>query len=104
MSVVHLNKDNFESEVINSEVPVLVDFWAMWCGPCRMLAPTIEELSEELTNVKVCKLDVDENPELSDKYGITNIPCLMVFKGGDVVKTAIGVQPKEVLKEMVLSV
>ncbi|MCQ2532369.1 MAG: thioredoxin [Saccharofermentans sp.] len=104
MSVIHLSKDNFEEEVLKSDVPVLVDFWATWCGPCRMLAPTIEELSNELTDVKVCKLDVDDNPELSEKYGIMNIPCLMVFKGGDVVKTAIGVQPKETLKEMVLSV
>lgn len=104
MSVIHLNSDNFESEVINSEVPVLVDFWASWCGPCRMLAPTIEELSEELTQVKVCKLDVDENEELSEKYGIMNIPCLMVFKGGEVVKQTIGVQPKEAIKNLVLSV
>ena len=115
MAVVHLNKENFEAEVLKSEVPVLVDFWAAWCGPCRMMAPVIEELAEEFeaggsaaggaaggAAVKVCKLDVDECSEIAEKYGIESIPTLMVFKGGEVVKTAIGVQPKEVLKLMVL--
>lgn len=113
MAVVHLNKENFEAEVLKSEVPVLVDFWAAWCGPCRMMAPVIEELAEEFEAgaarsaaggavVKVCKLDVDDCPEIAEKYGIESIPTLMVFKGGEVVKTAIGVQPKEVLKLMVL--
>ena len=118
MAVVHLNKENFEAEVLKSEVPVLVDFWAAWCGPCRMMAPVIEELAEEFAAagaagsaaggvaggaaVKVCKLDVDDSPEIAEQYGIESIPTLMVFKGGEVVKTAIGVQPKEVLKLMVL--
>ena len=103
MAVVHLNKENFEAEVLKSEVPVLVDFWAAWCGPCRMMAPVIEELAEEFgAAVKVCKLDVDDCPEIAEQYGIESIPTLMVFKGGEVVKTAIGVQPKEVLKLMVL--
>ena len=111
MAVVHLNKENFEAEVLKSEVPVLVDFWAAWCGPCRMMAPVIEELAEEFeaggsaaggATVKVCKLDVDDCPEIAEQYGIESIPTLMVFKGGEVVKTAIGVQPKEMLKLMVL--
>ncbi|MBO4392601.1 MAG: thioredoxin [Clostridia bacterium] len=86
---------NFEEEVIRSDKPVLVDFWATWCGPCRMLAPVIEEISEERNDIKVCKIDVDEEPELAAEYGIQSIPTLIVFKDGQPVKKSIGVRPKD---------
>lgn len=88
---------NFEGEVLKSEKPVLVDFWAPWCGPCQALGPVIEELSKEVTAVKVAKLNVDENPASAQAYGVMSIPTLKVFKGGEVVKEFIGVQPKEKL-------
>ena len=95
MSEVVLTEQNFEEEVLKSEIPVLVDFWATWCGPCRMLAPTIAKIAEEQRGViKVGKVDVDEEPELAAKYGIASIPTLMVFKNGAVVKSSIGVVPK----------
>ena len=90
-----ITADNFEKEVINSDVPVIVDFWATWCGPCRMIAPILEEISEETINVKICKVDVDDQPELAAEYGIQSIPTLIVFKNGEPVNKAIGVRPKE---------
>jgi thioredoxin 1 len=90
---------NFQQEVLNSQKPVLVDFWAPWCGPCQMMGPIIEELAEELEGkVVVGKLNVDENPQMAQKYGIMSIPTLLVFKNGQVVEQFVGVQPKEVLK------
>jgi len=95
---------NFEEEVLNSQKPVLVDFWAPWCGPCQMMGPIIEELAEELEGkVVVGKLNVDENPQMAQKYGIMSIPTLLVFKNGQVVEQFVGVQPKEVLKRVLLS-
>lgn len=95
---------NFEQEVLNSQKPVLVDFWAPWCGPCQMMGPIIEELAEELEGqVVVGKLNVDENPQMAQKYGIMGIPTLLVFKNGQVVEQFVGVQPKEVLKQALLS-
>ena len=91
---------NFEGEVINSEKPVLVDFWAPWCGPCQVMGPIMEELSAEMGDkIKIGKLNVDENGEVAQKYGIMSIPSLKVFKGGKVVKEFTGVQSKETLKE-----
>lgn len=88
--------DNFESEVINSELPVLVDFWAEWCQPCRMLAPTIEELANEYHGkVKVGKLDTDSNREVSIKFGISAIPTIILFHGGEVKKKFVGLTPKD---------
>jgi len=90
---------NFEEEVLNSQIPVLVDFWAPWCGPCQMMGPIIEELAEELEGkVVVGKLNVDENPQMAQKYGIMSIPTLLIFKNGQVIEQFVGVQPKEVLK------
>ncbi len=101
MAEIVLSEQNFEAEVMKSEIPVLVDFWATWCGPCRMLAPTIEKIAEEQEGVvKVCKLDVDEEPEIAARFGIASIPTLMVFKNGAVVKKSVGVQPKAMIEEM----
>jgi len=95
---------NFEQEVLNSQKPVLVDFWAPWCGPCQMMGPIIEQLVEELEGkVVVGKLNVDENPQMAQKYGVMSIPTLLIFKDGQVVEQFVGVQPKEVLKQVLLS-
>ena len=92
--------DNFESEVINSDQPVLVDFWATWCGPCRTIAPTIEEIASDYDGkAKVVKLDVDNNPQTAMKYGIRSIPSLLFFKDGKPVDQMVGVVPKKVLAE-----
>jgi len=93
---IQVNDDNFKKEVLGSEELVLVDFWAPWCMPCRMLAPTIEEIGEEMDGkVKVCKMNVDENVQYPQEYGIMSIPTVMLFKDGQVVETMIGLQPKE---------
>ena len=101
MSEVVLSANNFEAEVLQSKLPVLVDFWATWCGPCRMLAPTIAKIAEEKAGqIKVCKLDVDEAPEIAAKYGIASIPTLMVFLNGEAVRTSVGVQQKAAIEAM----
>ena len=101
MSEIILTKDNFESEVINSEIPVVVDFWATWCGPCRMMGPIIEKFAEEFDGVyKVGKVDVDEEEELSDRFNIMSIPTIKVFKNGENTSSAVGVQSRERLLEM----
>lgn len=95
MAVLVLNKDNFENEVLNSDKPVLVDFYADWCGPCRMTAPVIEEISDERSDIKVCKVNVSEQPELAEKYEVDSIPALAVFKNGRLANFAVGARPKE---------
>ena len=98
MAEIRITKDNFETEVLDSKLPVLVDFWATWCGPCMMLAPTIEEIAEEYAaTVKVGKVNVDEEPELASMFGIMSIPTVMVFKNGEVTATSVGVKPKDAL-------
>ena len=101
MSEVIFSDDNFESEVIKSDVPVLVDFWAPWCGPCKMQGPVVDELAEEFNGkkVKIGKLNVDENQASASQYGIMSIPTLAIFKGGEVVETMVGMQSKEILQE-----
>ena len=102
--VLTLTESNWNEEVINSDKPVLVDFWAPWCGPCRIIAPIIEELAEEFEGqIKVGKLNTDENPNIAMQYGIRAIPTVILFKNGEVVDTRIGVQPKDALKQMVMS-
>lgn len=98
-SVMELSNENFDAEALQSEIPVLVDFWAEWCGPCRTVAPLVEQLSEEYAGkIKFCKLDVDNAREVAAKYGIRSIPTLMLFKDGTVKDTVMGAQPKEKLK------
>lgn len=103
MAELTITKENFNTEVLQSDKPVLVDFWAAWCGPCKMLAPVIAELSEELEgSVKVGKVNVDEQNELAREFGIMSIPTLLVFKNGKVVNQTVGVQSKEQIKNILL--
>ena len=95
MSVLHINKSDFEQEVLHSDKPVLIDFWATWCGPCRMIAPTLEEVAAERPDVKVCKVNVDEEPELARSFGVMSIPMLVVMKDGKVTNQSVGAIPKE---------
>ena len=94
MAVVNVTLENFEAEVIKSDLPVLVDFWASWCGPCRMLSPIVDQIADERTDIKVCKVNVDDQEELAMRFGIMSIPTLIVFKNGEVTKKTMGVQPK----------
>jgi len=97
---IELTDDSFEEEVINADNPVLVDFWAEWCGPCRMVSPIVDELADEYDGkAKFGKVDVDNNPEISTKYGIRSIPSLLIFKGGEVVDQIVGAVPKSQLKK-----
>jgi thioredoxin 1 len=100
MSLVTITKENFQSEVIESEKPVLIDFWASWCGPCRMVSPIVDEIAEERADIKVGKINVDEQPELAQKFGIMSIPTLMVFKNGQVSNQRVGAAFKEGILEM----
>ena len=96
---VEFTDDNFESEVLSSDIPVLVDFWAVWCAPCRMVAPIVEELaSEKEGSLKVAKMDVDNNPDTAMKFGIRSIPTLLVFKNGEVVDQIVGAVPKSMIE------
>lgn len=100
MAVV-LTKENFEQEVLKADKPVLVDFWAEWCGPCQMMLPVIEELAKEQTEIKVCKVNVDEQMELARQYRVMSIPTFLVFKNGKIIAQTLGAQPKEKLLELI---
>jgi thioredoxin 1 len=100
MAVIKLTKDNFDKEVMKSDMPVLIDFWASWCGPCRMVSPVVDEIAEEVQGKKVGKVNVDEEPELAQRYGVMSIPTLVVIKNGTVTKRAVGVQPKQTILDM----
>jgi len=94
MSVLHITKETFESEVLSSDKPVLLDFWASWCGPCRMVGPILDEIAAERSDIKVCKVNVDDEPDLAAQFRIMSIPTLMVVKDGKVVNQALGARPK----------
>lgn len=98
--ILNVTKENFDKEVLQAEGTVLVDFWASWCSPCRMIAPAVEKISEEHPDVKVCKVNIDDEQELAIKYGVMSIPTLMVVKNGEVVNTAVGLRPKEEIEEL----
>lgn len=98
---ITLTTAEFDKEVINSDIPVLVDFWATWCGPCKMIAPIVEEVAGEVTNAKFTKVDVDANQALASKYQVSSIPTLMIFKNGAPVDTLVGFMPKDALKAAV---
>jgi len=101
MPYVTLTKDNFDQEVLHADKPVLVDFWASWCSPCMALAPTVDELADEQTSIKVGKVNVDEQPELAKQFRVMSIPTLMVFKDGDLARREVGGRSKEEILEMV---
>ena len=102
MAEIILTSDNFETEVIGSEIPVLVDFWAPWCGPCKMLGPVISQIAEENEGkVKVGKVNVDEEEELAAQYGIQSIPTVLLFKGGEVVEQSLGFKPKAFFEDLI---
>ncbi len=94
MTAIEITKDNFHDEVLASDKPVLVDFWASWCGPCRMVAPMIDEIAAERSDIKVGKINVDQQPELAGRFGVMSIPTLMVFKNGKVTAQSAGARPK----------
>jgi thioredoxin 1 len=95
MEIKALTSENFEAEVLKESKTVLIDFWASWCGPCRMLSPVVDQIAEERQDIKVCKVNIDEQPELAQKFGIMSIPTLLVFRGGKQVNSSVGVRPKQ---------
>ena len=100
MSVIEININNFETEILNSDKKVLLDFWAPWCAPCRMVSPIIDEIANERTDIKVCKINVDEQPELAAKFGIMSIPTLCVIENGEIINKVMGARPKEAILDI----
>ena len=100
MAALHITNNNFKEEVLNSDKLVLIDFWASWCGPCRMVGPIIDEIAKENPDIKVCKVNVDEEPELANEFHITSIPTLVVMKDGQVLRQSMGAKPKSLILDM----
>lgn len=100
MSVLTVTKDNFQTEVMESDKPVLIDFWASWCGPCKMVSPIVDEIATEVTTAKICKVNIDEQPELASAFNVMSIPTLAVVKEGKVVNVAVGARPKNDIVSM----
>lgn len=98
--MITITKDNFENEIVKADKPVLVDFWASWCGPCRMLSPIIDEIAEEHPEIKVCKINIDDEAELAIRHGVMSVPTLMIFKNGEIAQTAVGVRPKDEILDL----
>lgn len=100
MSILQITKENFQAEVMKSPIPVLIDFFAVWCTPCSMISPVIDQLAEEVKDVKICKVNVDEQPDIAAAFQVTGIPSLVLMKDGKIVKKVSGVRPKEEILEM----
>ena len=100
MSVLTITNENFEQEILKSDKPVLVDFWAAWCGPCKMLSPVVDQLGDELEGVKVAKINIDEQMELAEKYNVSSIPCVVAFKNGEEAGRSVGLVPKQKLVDL----
>ena len=98
--ITNITKENFDKEVMQAEGTVLIDFWAAWCGPCRMIAPAVEKIAEEHPEVKVCKINIDDEQELAIRHGVMSIPTLMVVKNSEIVNTAVGLRPKEEIEAL----
>ena len=100
MAIVNITNANFKQEVLDSDKKVLVDFWAPWCGPCRMVSPIVDEIAEENATIKVAKINIDEQPQLASQYGVMSIPTLLVFENGDVIEKAVGARNKSFILQM----
>ena len=101
MSAINITKQNFREEVLNSDKPVLLDFWASWCGPCRRVVPLVEEIAEERPDIKVGKINIDEQPELANRFDIMSVPTLMVLQDGEIIRRSLGARPKHAILAMV---
>ncbi len=101
MSIINLTKDSYHNEVMETEKVVVIDFWATWCGPCKMMAPVVEEVAKDYPDVKVCKINVDEEPELSNAFKIVSIPTIVVIKNGEIIDSVVGYRPKEDIEKII---
>ena len=101
MSIINLTKDSYHNEVMETEKVVVIDFWATWCGPCKMMAPVVEEVAKDYPDVKVCKVNVDEEPELSNAFKIVSIPTIVVIKNGEIIDPVVGYRPKEDIEKII---